>query len=97
MRTEDITSVTQHRDHLREHLDRIKETRRPMFITNKRGETEAVIMAAETYDDLMDELEQARNLTKLDAGMEDAKANRGKDYRQAIRDIAGELGLDLQR
>jgi PHD/YefM family antitoxin component YafN of YafNO toxin-antitoxin module len=97
MRTDDITSVTQHRDHLRDHLNRLKETRRPMFITNKRGETEAVVLSAEAYDALMDELELARSLATIDRSMEEVKAGRGKDYRQAIRDIAGELGLELKR
>lgn len=96
MKTEDITSVTQHRDHLRDHLNQVKSTGRPMFITNKSGETEAVLIAPDTYDRMVEELELARSLGVIDRSMEAVKAGRGKDLRQAVLDIAGELGLELK-
>jgi len=96
MRTEDITNVTQHRDRLRDHLNQVKRTGRPMFITNKSGQTEAVLIAPETYDRIMEEVALSRSLAMIDRSMEDVKAGRGKDLRQAIKDIAADLGLELK-
>ncbi len=78
MRTEDITSITQHRDHLRDHLNQVRETGRPMFITNRGGETEAVMLSAKLYDELMEQVELARSL-------EDIKAGHVQDGREAMR------------
>ena len=97
MRTEDITSVTQHREHLRDHLNQVKKTGRPMFITNRGGRTEAVVLSAERYDDLMEEVEMARSLAMIDRSMEDIRAGRTHDAKQAIRDIADELNLQLNQ
>lgn len=97
MRTKDITNVTQHRDHLRDHLNQVKETGRPLFITNKSGETEAVIMAAATFDELAEKAALMDSLAMIDRSMEDIKAGRTYDAKQAIREIAVELGLKLNR
>jgi len=96
MRTEDITSVTHHRDRLRDHLNQVKDTGRPLFITNRSGETEAVLIGPATYDQLMEELELARNLKAIDQGMADAQTDHGKNFREAIHGIADQLGLDLK-
>ena len=96
MRTQDITSVTQHRDHLRDHLKQVTETGRPMFITNRGGKAEAVVLSAESYDGLMEELELARSLAMIDRSMEDIKAGRTHDAKEAIQGIAKKLGLELK-
>lgn len=96
MRTEDITNVTRHRAHLRAHLQQVRQTGRPMFITNKRGETEAVLIGPESYDRIMEEVALSRSLTMIDRSMEQVKAGRGKPLRQAIQDIAAELGIELE-
>lgn len=95
MRTEDITNVTRHRAHLRAHLQQVRQTGRPMFITNKRGETEAVLIGPETYDRIMEEVELSRSLSMIDRSMEQVTGGRGKDLRQAVKDIADELGIEL--
>ena len=96
MRTEDITSVTQHRDRLRDHLNQVQQTGRPMFITNKSGQTEAVLLAPQAYDRMMEEVELARSLAMIDRSMKDVKAGRGKEFRKAIKAIAADLGLELK-
>lgn len=97
MRTDDITSITQHREHLRDHLNQVKQTGRPLFITNRGGKTEAVMLSAQCYDELMEQVELARSLAMIDRSMDDVKTGRTQDARQAIRAIADELGLELNR
>lgn len=95
MRTDDITNITQFRGHLRDHLDQVKRTGRPLFITGKNGNAEAVMLSAEKYDQLMEDLELAHSLAMADRSMKEVKAGRGKPLRKAIKSIADDLGLEL--
>jgi len=95
IRTEDITSVTEHRTHLKDHLRQVKHTGRPMFITTN-GETEAVVLSPATYDKLAEDAERARGLAMLDRSMADMKAGRVQPAKQAIDEIAKEFGLTLE-
>jgi prevent-host-death family protein len=96
VRNGDVTSVNNHRDHLAEHLQQVRDTGRPMFITTD-GETEAVVLSPTTYDKLAEDAELARSLTMLDRSIDDIKAGRVQDAKQAIDEIAAELGLSLER
>lgn len=95
-RTTDITSITEHRQHLRDHLNQVRTTGRPLFITTN-GETEAVVLSPEAFDALAEKAELAESLRMLDRGMEDAQAGRGRPLEDAVREIASELGLKLER
>ena len=95
-RSSDITSFTEFRAHLRDHLDACKATSRPLFVTGN-GETEAVVLSPAAYDALLDQAELAKSLAMLDRSMEDIKAGRTHPARTAIRKIADELGLKLNR
>ena len=95
-RSGDITSFTDFRAHLRNHLDERKATSRPLFVTTN-GETEAVVLSPAALDELMDQAELAKSLAVLDGSMEDARAGRGQPLKQAVREIAAELGLSLNR
>ena len=95
-RSTDITSFTEFRAHLRDHLDQRKATNRPLFVTTN-GETEAVVLSPSAFDELMDQAELAKSLAVLDRSMEDVKAGRGQPLKQAVREIAAELGLKIDR
>ena len=96
VRTEDITSFSTHRAHLKAHLRQVNATGRPMFITTN-GETEAVVLSPAAYDKLAADAEQARSLTILDRSVGDIKAGRVRPAKRAIEDIAAEFGLTLER
>jgi prevent-host-death family protein len=95
-RSDDITSFTEHRQHLREHLSRVRETGRPLYITTN-GRTDAVVLSPEAYDALADKAELAESLTMLERSMEDVKAGRTQPAKAALKRIADELGLKLER
>jgi len=44
-----------------------------------------------------DALELARNLAAIERAMEDVRAGRGQPMKEALREIADELGLELDR
>ena len=95
-RSTDITSFTEHRKHLRDHLRQVRETGRPLFITTN-GETDAVVMSAEAYDALADTAELAQSLALLDRSVEDMRSGRTQPAKKALKQIADDLGLHLDR
>jgi PHD/YefM family antitoxin component YafN of YafNO toxin-antitoxin module len=95
-RASDITSFTEFRTHLRDHLDQRKASGRPLFVTNN-GQTQAVVLSPAAYDELLDRVELAKSLSLLDRSMEDVKAGRTKPTKAAIREIADQLKLKLNR
>ena len=95
-RTTDITSFTEHRQHLRDHLNQVRRTGRPLFVTTN-GETDAVVLSPAAYDELAEKAEVAESLRAIDRGMEDLKAGRGRPLEDAVHEIADALGLKLER
>ncbi len=95
-RSTDITSFTDHRRHLRDHLRQVQETGRPLYVTTN-GETNAVVLSPQAYDALADKAELAESLAMLDRSMEDIRADRTRLAKPALKKIADELGLNLDR
>jgi PHD/YefM family antitoxin component YafN of YafNO toxin-antitoxin module len=95
-RSTDITSFSDFRTRLRDHLDERKATSRPLFVTTN-GETEAVVLSPAAFDELMDQAELAKSLSLLDRSMKDKNAGRTRPAKAAIRAIADELRLKLDR
>jgi len=96
VRSSDVTSFTDFRTRLRDHLDQRKVNGRPLFVTSN-GATEAVVLSPEAFDALMDQVELAKSLQMLDRSMADIKAGRTRPAKQAIRDVAKKLGLQINR
>ncbi len=95
-RSTDITSFSEHRQHLREHLTQVRETGRPLYVTTN-GETDAVVLSPEAFDELADKAELAESLATIEQSMKDLRSGRGKPFKEAIHQIAEELGLKLDR
>ena len=95
-RSSDITSFTEHRRHLRDHLRQIRETGRPLYVTTN-GETDAVVLSPEAYDKLADKAELAESLAMIDRSTDDIREGRAQPAKPALKNIADELGLKLDR
>lgn len=95
-RSTDITSFSEHRRRLREHFNQCRETGRPLFVTTN-GEADAVVLSPEAYDRLAEQAEFAEQLARLDRSMEEVRTGKTRPAREAVREIAAELGLELDR
>lgn len=94
-KTSDITTFSDLRQNMRERLDRMKETGRPLFVTSN-GEPDAVVLSPAAFDELVEKAERAERLAEIDRGVEEMQAGRVHDFRQAVRDAAARLGLKIE-
>lgn len=95
-RSNDITGFSEHRRHLRAHLLQVRETGRPMYITTN-GKTDAVVLSPDAYDALFDKAELADSLAMIERSVDDIEAGRTRPAKTALRQVAKELGLNLDR
>ena len=67
-----------------------RETGRPLYITTN-GETNAVVLSPEAFDEL------AESPAMIDGSTEDIRHGRTRPATPALKKIADELGLKLNR
>lgn len=93
-RATDITSVTEHRANLKEHLRRVRETERPLFVT-ANGSVEGVVLAPAVYDALMDEVELSRSREMIRQSDRDIAAGRTLPAKEAFAEIRRRIDATL--
>lgn len=86
-RSTDITSFTDVRRNLRQHLDRVTKTGRPLYITTS-GQPEAVVLSADAYDDLLDRADLAQTAAMARASERDFSEGRFQEAGPALRALA---------
>lgn len=96
MRSEDIRPLTEHRANISEDLRHVQETGRPMFIT-ANGRAAGVLLSPSAYDDLAERATLAEDIAEIRKALQSSRGGKGKDARQALRDIAAEIGVKLDR
>ena len=96
IRSEDIQTYSEVRANFADTLKRVRETHRPTFITN-HGKTAGVLLSPEAFDELAEKAEFVETVASLRRGLAEAQAGKGRDFREARRDIASKLGLQLNR
>ncbi len=94
VRSTDITGFDDHRAHLRDHLQQVQETGRPLFITTE-GRTAAVLLSPDAYDELAEKAELAQSLALIDRNLEHLAEGSTDLAQPALERIARELGLKI--
>ena len=90
-RTQDTYSLSDFRQRTSEHLDRIREGRVETITQN--GQAAMVVMSPERYDFLVHSAERGHIWSE--AIKAHGAGEPGVPAREAIRDLADELGLEL--
>lgn len=96
IRTEDIRKLSDFRQNATTHLNRLAESGSVEVLT-VNGEAKGVVMSPKTFDDLAERAFQAEVTASIKRGMADIAAGRGSDAREALREIAAEHGVKLNR
>jgi len=96
MRIEDIHPVSEHRTYLTEHLRHVKTTGRPILIT-QNGRPAGILISPDKYEELARYEQLRQDVAAIRDGLREAEAGKGIDARVARRQIAGTLGLIVDR
>lgn len=91
----ETTNFTDYRDHLRDHLDRVRATGNPLFVTSD-GRTDAVVLSPEAYLELAEKADRMETLDLIRRGLEDVKAGRTSPADEAFARIRRDLGLAVE-
>ena len=88
----EIQSVTEFQRNLRFHVKRLKGSRSPMVLT-LNGKPELVVQNAEAYQELLDEVEQARFVNAVNAGIKEMESGLGRNAGEALGELRTRLAI----
>jgi len=74
--------VTDFQRNTKDHLKRLEKSRRPLVLT-LNGKAKAVVIDAQSYDELMEKVEQAKTVA-VGEGLEDVKRGRTKPAAEVL-------------
>ncbi len=74
--TKDIRPLTEFKRHTARFVSRLKETGRPSVLTIN-GKPELVVMDAQAWQDVQDQLEYARTVASIGKGLDQARDGQG--------------------
>ena len=83
--------MTEFRENMITYLERLAE------VLTISGQAKGVVMSPQAFAELLDKRALANSLGMMDRGIEAARAERGRDFREAICGIADELDLKLEK
>ncbi|HEY2589844.1 MAG TPA: type II toxin-antitoxin system Phd/YefM family antitoxin [Tepidisphaeraceae bacterium] len=94
IRASNIRKLSDFRQNATSHLDRLAETGAVEILT-VNGEAKGVVMAPHVFDEMADQIERLETAVAIRRGLADVAEGRTRPARQAIKDLAAELGLKL--
>lgn len=94
IRANDICSLSDFRQNAKAHLDRLAESGGAEVLT-VNGQAKGVVMSPDTYDELIEMARQAVITAKIKQGLDDVKAGRVQDAREAMHALAKKHDLRL--
>ncbi len=89
MNLTDIHSLTDFQRNVKAHLKHLKETGRPEILT-VNGKAALVVQDAESYQQLLDLVEQAEAVEGIQRGLDDVKRGRTRSMRAAVEELGQE-------
>ncbi len=86
LKLDDIYSLTDFQRNTREHVQRLRECRRPSVLT-VNGRAEVVVQDAASYQELIERIERAEAILAIQEGLESAARGEGRPAREVFEDI----------
>lgn len=88
----EVRSLTEFQRNAREHLERLRESGKPMVLT-VNGRAEAVVQDADSYQELLDRLDRAETLAALRLALTEEAQGEAVPAREAIEALGRKHGL----
>ena len=92
----DIYSLSDFQRKTRDHIARLKETRRPEVLT-VNGRAELVVQDAASYQELLEALDKAQALAGIRRGLDSVERGEGRPAAEALEEIRGRQGIQRGR
>jgi len=96
IQAQNIRSLSDFRQNASAHLDRLAKTGGVDVLT-VNGEAKAVVMSPAEFDRLVELARQVEIAHEIRRGMAEVEAGQTRPAKEALREIADELGLKLNR
>jgi PHD/YefM family antitoxin component YafN of YafNO toxin-antitoxin module len=90
--TRQIHSLTDFLRNHKEHITRLKESRRPEVLT-VNGKAELVLLDAETYQEMADQLAEKQFIQAIQEGLEAAERGELKPAAQVFSEMKARYGI----
>ena len=92
--TQDIRSLTDFKRRTTELTEQIRETGRPLVLT-VNGRAELVVQDADSYQALIDAVEQAATIIGIQHGLEQAARGEGRPAAEAFAEFRARHGIPV--
>ncbi len=92
----DVHPLTDFQRHTKEHLERLRQSGRPMLLT-VNGRAAVVVQDAESYQKLLEMLDRWDAVNKIREGLKDVEEGRTTPVGEAFEEIRRKLGLTSER
>ncbi len=79
----DIQSLSEFRSNVTAYIKKVKETRRPLVIT-QRGKSSAVILDVAEYEALLEKMELLEDITRAEKQIEEGNVHTHKDAKDKV-------------
>lgn len=89
----EIHSLTDFQRNAKDHIVRMKKTKRPLVLT-VNGKAEVVVQDKESYQKLLEELEATQTLLAIQRGLDDVRNGRTKPARQFLEELRKEMKIE---
>lgn len=87
-----IHPLTDFKRNTTKHLKELKKSRNPLVLT-VNGKAEIVVLDAESYQDLVNQIEYSENVRAIQEGIESFKKGEGKNAEEALNQLAEKYGI----
>ncbi|HZG43043.1 MAG TPA: type II toxin-antitoxin system Phd/YefM family antitoxin [Longimicrobium sp.] len=94
IKTSDIHSLSDFQRGAREHIRRLRETRRPAVLT-VNGRAEVVVQEASAYQELLDRLDRAEAIAGINRGLVSMRRGEGRPAEEALEELRAQLGIGV--
>ncbi len=92
----EIHSLTDFQRNAKDHIARIKKTKRPLVLT-VNGKAEVVVQDATRYQEMLDALERAETIEAIRIGLEQVKQGKTKPAKQVFEEMRKKYNLPKKR
>ena len=89
---EDIHPLTDFKRNTSEFVKNMKKTKRPVYLT-VNGKAELVVQDAQSYQTILNRLDEMETIEAIRLGMKDAAEGRVRPAREALEELRQKLGV----